>query len=138
MRVKDIMTSKVVAVGLDDTLATVKDIFDNMKFHHLVVVEEGRLFGIVSDRDLLKALSPNLGTITETLKDTATLNKRVHQIMSRKPIKLHAEADIYAAVDLFNRERISCIPIVDDQDRPVGILSWRDIMKRLAQRRAEP
>ena len=63
MRVEEIMSRRVVTVELDDTLETVKDIFDHVRFHHLLVVEHGKLFGLLSDRDLLKALSPNIGTL---------------------------------------------------------------------------
>lgn len=131
MLIQDIMTSGVVTVEMDDKLSVVKEIFENSKFHHLLVVEHGKLFGVVSDRDLLKSISPNIGTLTETYKDAATLNKRVHQIMTRKPITLPSTATVKDAVALFNAHRISCIPVVDQNFRPVGILSWRDIMKNV-------
>lgn len=129
MLIQDIMTKRVVTVEMDDKLSVVKEIFENSKFHHLLVIEQGKLFGVISDRDLLKAVSPNIGTLTETYKDAATLNKRVHQIMTRKPITLSLTATVKDAVNLFNTHRISCIPIVDKDFRPVGIVSWRDIMK---------
>jgi acetoin utilization protein AcuB len=112
----------------------VKELFDRNKFHHLLVVDADRLFGVVSDRDLLKALSPNLGTLTETPKDTATLNKRVHQIMTRKPVTLRNDATVADAVNLFNAHRVSCIPIVDEEFRPIGVVSWRDILRALVPR----
>ena len=131
MLIQDIMTRGVVTVEMDDKLSVVKEIFENSRFHHLLVVENGKLFGVVSDRDLLKAISPNIGTMSETYKDAATLNKRVHQIMTRKPITLWPGATVKDAVDLFNTHRISCIPIVDQDFKPVGILSWRDIMRNM-------
>src|ERR1039457_6340249 len=102
MIVQDIMSRRVVTVELDDKISAVKEIFDNLKFHHVLVVEDGVLLGVVSDRDLLKALSPNIGTSTESYKDTATLNKRVHQIATRHPIVLREDATIDEAIDLFN------------------------------------
>lgn len=132
MGVKQIMTKKIVTVELDDSLAMLREIFDNLKFHHLLVVESQELVGVVSDRDLLKALSPNLGTISATLKDEATLNKRVHQIMTSKLITLHPDAAISDAVKLFNTHKISCIPVVDNEFRPLGIVSWRDLLKAVA------
>ena len=131
MLIQDIMTKRVVTIEMDDKLSVVKDIFENSKFHHLLVIEDDKLFGVVSDRDLLKALSPNLGTMSETYKDAATLNKSVHQIMTRKPITLQASATVKDAVNLFNTHRISCIPIVDKDFRPVGIVSWRDILRSM-------
>ncbi len=131
MTMKQIMSGRVATVELDDKLAVVKDIFEKLRFHHLLVVEGHTLLGVVSDRDLFKALSPNIGTATENYKDAATLNKRVHQIMARHPIVLHEDATIGEAIDLFNTKDITCIPIVNNENRPVGIVSWRDILKNL-------
>src|SRR5271167_1359098 len=132
MYVRSIMTVRVVTVELDDRLDVVKQIFDRLKFHHLLVVDDRKkLTGIVSDRDLLKALSPYVGSAAETTRDIATLNKRVHQIMSRNPVTLHPEAKIADCVQLFLEHRISCIPIVDLEFKPVGIVSWRDVLKSL-------
>jgi len=125
------MSANVVTVELDDKLAVVKDAFENLKFHHLLVVEDHKLLGVISDRDLFKALSPNIGTSTESYKDAATLNKRVHQIMTRHPIVLDEDATIDDAIDLFNTHSISCIPIVNNDNGPVGIVSWRDVLKAL-------
>lgn len=134
MRMQDIMSTQLVTVELDDRLEIVKEIFDRMKFHHLLVVEDGRLFGVVSDRDLLRALSPFVGSIVESARDAATLNKRVHQIMSRKPLTLGPEASIAEAVRLFLEHRVSCLPIVDAQLKPLGIVSWRDVLRALGPR----
>ena len=135
MLVEKIMNNTVVTVEMDDTLKLVKEIFDNAKFHHLMVIENGKLFGVLSDRDLLKAISPNIGTPAETTRDAASLNKKVHQIMTRKPITLAAGSDMYDAIKLFNENTVSCIPIVNEQHKPVGILSWRDILKTIADER---
>ena len=132
MLLSDIMSRPVVTVEFDDPLREVKEIFDRLRFHHLLVVDNGKLFGVVSDRDLLKALSPFLGTLSETERDAHTLDKRVHQIMSRKPVTLRADDRLAAAMDLFLQKNISCVPIVDEHSRPVGIVSWRDILRVVA------
>jgi len=125
------MTRNVVAVEMDDSLALVKEIFDNSKFHHLLVLEEGKLFGVVSDRDLLKAISPNIGSMVVTHRDIATLQKRVHQIMTRQPITIAPDNTIVEAAALFNKHRISCLPVVASENRPVGIVTWRDLVKTM-------
>ncbi|WP_028204499.1 CBS domain-containing protein [Paraburkholderia nodosa] len=131
MQVEKFMTSRVVTVGFDDTLATVREIFAEASFHHLLVVEEGKLQGVVSDRDLLRAISPFIDSVVESARDLGTLNKRVHQIMSRKPLTLRPESSLSDAVALFLSNKISCIPIVDADFRPVGIVSWRDVLRYL-------
>ncbi len=138
MQISQIMSTKPVSVSLDDHLDVVKDIFDNAKFHHILVVDEGKLFGVISDRDLLKAISPNIGTNRYTARDLETLDQPVHRIVTRKPLTLTPDATVDDAVEIFNNNRISCIPIVDSEDVAVGIVSWRDIMKSFAALRREP
>lgn len=135
MRVEKIMTRRAVTVEMDDSLSVVKEIFDHAPFHHLLVVDNKKLTGVLSDRDLLKALSPNLGTAAETTKDLATLKRKAHQIMTRKPVTLTADADVYQAIDLFNEQKISCIPITNEGGEPIGIVSWRDILRAIAASR---
>jgi acetoin utilization protein AcuB len=97
------------------------------KSHHLLVVDDGELQGVVSDRDLLRALNPSIDSVVEAPRDVATLTNRVHQIMSRKPITLQPGADVSDAISVFLSRPILCIPIVDYGFRPIGIVSWRDI-----------
>ena len=96
------MSKVVVSVEMDDSLKIVKEIFDNAGFHHLIVLDElGKLFGVISDRDLLRSISPYLNTPAETPRDLATLNKKAHQILTRKPISLPATAEIIEAIASF-------------------------------------
>lgn len=129
MIVEKIMSKPIVTVEFDDSLKKLKEIFENVKFHHLLVVDEGKLYGVVSDRDLLKSISPFIGTPNEKPQDRMTLNRKTHQIMTRKPITLGPKANVYDAISIFNRHKISCIPIVNDKFEPVGIVSWRDILR---------
>jgi acetoin utilization protein AcuB len=138
MGIEKIMSKTVVTVEMDDPLGMVKEIFDNTRFHHLLVVESGKLIGVISDRDLLKALSPHIGTLHETARDAASLNIKVHQIMTRKPVVLRQNARIYEVVEIFNNHRISCIPVVDEKYIPIGIISWRDILKEIYAKRKTP
>jgi acetoin utilization protein AcuB len=66
--------------------------------------------------------------------ETCRLKIKVHRIMTRKSITLRPEAEIADAVRLFLSQRISCIPIVDNEFRPVGLVSWRDVLKSFAAR----
>lgn len=68
-------STKLVTVGPNDKLKMVKEIFDNLKFHHLLVVEEYRVLGVVSNRDLLKAVS--LDIARDIYQNITSLNKRV-------------------------------------------------------------
>lgn len=135
MKIYDIMSKRVVTVEMDDSLETIKKIFDNTQFHHLIVTTSGKLIGVISDRDVLRALSPKVGTPAETEKDAATLKKRAHQIMTREPISIRASSNIFDAIDLYYEHGISCIPVIDENRKPIGIISWKDIIKAIKLRR---
>ena len=51
------MTRKVVAVEMDDPLWTIREIFENVKFHHILVLGNQKLAGVISGRDYLSAIS---------------------------------------------------------------------------------
>lgn len=137
MNVAALMSRPVVTVGLDDSLKTAKEIFDKTGFHHLLVVESEKLFGVISDRDILRELSPYVGTLAERDRDTFTLKKKAHQIMTRSLVTLPPSAEIREAIEIFQAHRISCIPVVDEERVPVGILSWRDILRACQLEREE-
>ena len=132
MQISEVMTKRVATVEMDDDMKLVKGIFDAASFRHLLVVNAERLVGVLSDRDLLKCISPNIGTLAEETRDTQTLNTKVHQVMSRQLITLTEEASVKEAIKLFNNNRISCIPIIGKDHKPVGIVSWRDIFRSWA------
>lgn len=132
MKLASIMSKPVVTVEMDDRLSEVRRLLDSCRFHHLLVVDSGLLVGVISDRDLLKAISPNLGTAAESSSDLATLNKRAHQIMSRDPIAAAAEHTVNDAVDLLCQHGISCLPVVSADNTPLGIVSWRDLLRAFA------
>jgi acetoin utilization protein AcuB len=130
MQVREYMTTKLVTVEMDDTLETVRYIFQNTGFHHLLVVEGGSLVGVLSDRDLLRHLSPYVGTAAETTRDAATLNKHVHQVMTRKPVTLVPESELAEVLEKFRQKDVTCLPVVDAKNnRAIGIVTWRDMLK---------
>lgn len=131
MVIQSIMKEKVVTVEMDDSLEVIREIFQREQFHHLLVVSKHKLLGVISDRDLLKAVSPFVDTFSETMRDRATLQKRAHQIMTRHPITVSRDTDIQAAVTLFVEKGISCLPVTALDGTLEGIVSWRDMLHGL-------
>ena len=133
MTVGSVMTKAVFTVRMDDTIGTMKEILRHAPFHHLLVVEDHRLVGILSDRDILKNISPFLDTLSESMRDLSILNRRVHQFMTHKPITVTKETSAKAAADLLLKHHISCLPVVSSSGEIEGVVTWRDILKRYVQ-----
>jgi len=134
MKVASIMTEKPLKVGMDDSIGTIRQILENVEFHHLLVVEGRKLVGIMSDRDVLKAISPFLGTLSEKSRDEAILNKRVHLIMTRKPITVDKDTDVDTAATLLLDHGISCLPVTSPEGEVQGIVTWKDILRFYVRR----
>ncbi|ABA88591.1 CBS domain pair-containing protein [Syntrophotalea carbinolica DSM 2380] len=129
MRIASIMTKRVVTVQMDDTLRSINAIFCSAKFNHLLVLEDGELVGIISDRDLLKATSPFLGTAAERPQDASRWERKAHQIMTRDLITTHPHASIKDAVELLLRNSISCLPVLTEEGHVEGIVTWKDLIR---------
>jgi acetoin utilization protein AcuB len=129
MQVQQIMTRHVVSVSMDDSLESVRNLFHTYKFHHVVVVDQCKVVGIVSDRDLLRNLSPFVGKPMERSLDSASLRKRAHQVMTRTVLTVSPETpSAEAAIMLINND-ISCLPVTDEYGACVGIVTSRDLLR---------
>lgn len=134
MKVCDVMTTRVATVEMDDRLTVVKEILDSAPFRHLLVVEDNELQGVISDRDLLRCLSPFLGTEAESTRDATTLNQRAHQIMTHSPITINPEFAIDDALALMLHDNIGCLPVLNN-GAIAGIFTWHDGVRALLDAR---
>lgn len=128
--IENIMTSPVGTVSMDASAGTIKEVFDHSGYHHLIVIgDEGECAGVISDRDLLKNLSPFIGKLGERTSDINCLKRRAHQIMTRQLVAVRAQTSLRAAARVMLDHRISCLPVVDAKKHCIGIVTMRDIVR---------
>lgn len=129
MKARDIMVRDLVCVEMDTRLPEIRKLLCEHQFHHLPVLDNGQLVGIISDRDVLRVLSPFLDTPAAMERDQATLNKAAHQVMTRQPITVKEHDSVEKILDWLDKVDISCLPVVNDTNEIVGIISWRDLIR---------
>lgn len=128
--VKDIMTSPVETIDMDDSVEYIKEVFDANQYHHIIVKgDSGECAGVISDRDLLKNISPFLGKPGERSADVSCLNRRAHQIMTRQLVAVRANTSLRAAARVMLDHRISSLPVVDSDKKCIGIITIRDVVR---------
>jgi acetoin utilization protein AcuB len=137
MPLADIMSHNVITVGLDDELSTLRKLFDAHGFHHVLVVDGQRLVGVISDRDVLREMSPFIDTLGERTQDVATLRKKAHQFMSRKLVVARRDESVAEAVARMLDHSVSCLPVVTANGHVEGIVSWKDLIRALARSSGE-
>ncbi len=128
MNVSEFMTPEPITLREDDTLAKAQHIFSTEPIHHLLVQQGGHLTGVISDRDALKVffnyVEGGSNEELETLKQT-----KAKEFMSKKPVHVSKDTDINTASILLLENNFSCLPVVDEENSIIGIVTWKDILK---------
>ncbi len=91
-------------------------------------MENGKLVGIISDRDICQNASPFLNTEQERDIDRSLLHKSIADIMSTHLITIDRSTSVDCASILLLENNSSCLPIIDEDDMLEGILTWKDIL----------
>ena len=147
--VKDFMTKKVISVKENDNI---KKLFKLMDKHAIlgipVVDEKNRVIGIVTESDLIQhftTLKPplsinilgsllyleDIGEFNENLKDHCAEN--VKDIMTKEVTTIKADASLLQAIELMTKKSINRLPIVDKNNKLIGIITRTDIVHQLAK-----
>ncbi len=132
MKVKDLMTKEVLTIKPDDLIDKVFLLFNIETIRHLPVVVKGKLVGIVSDRDLKKALgSLKTAKISGKNKEEIQLTiqcKYVRNIMRRRVITISSEAKAYEAASIMVNRKLGALPVVKNEEL-VGIITTTDVLR---------
>ena len=126
--VEDSMTREVVTLSPEATAKEALALCRERRIRHLPVVEDGKLVGIVSDRDLRSA-TPAFG---DPARAAALEEVRVSSVMARDVLTARPEDPIEAAANRMREARVGCLPVVEGEDL-VGIVTASDVMGALVQ-----
>lgn len=131
------MTKNPISVQMDAPLSVIKEIFEESKIHHVLVMENEILVGIVSDRDFLMATPPLKDDGVCNQSQINYLGKKSHQIMTRNPVSVLDSDDIFSAAFVMGENNISSLVVKNSIGKVVGILTWRDIIKAMGKLKPE-
>ena len=127
--VSDLMTREVVTVDRNEDLSVPDRIMTLGRIRHLPVLDDGRLCGIVSQRDLmLNALSRALGFGSHA-RDKTLASLPVKEAMTTEVITVSPNTPIAEAAKLMVNHKIGCLPVVEKGEL-VGILTESDFVAR--------
>lgn len=131
-KVKDLMTRKVLTVSKNVLMIEVKEIFEKHNFHHLPVIdEEDKIVGIISKLDYNKVLTSMSIFNTENSKreNEQWLDKLLTEdVMTEDVLTLRAEDDLMKALVLLQRNLYHAFPVVNDQQKVIGIITTYDLI----------
>jgi len=121
MKLSDIFSKYVVTAAPQETLEAVALQMQKHNVGMVVVVEDRRPVGIVTDRDLALALAVQ----------GAPPHAPVEGVMTRKVLAIPDEMDVFAATRFIRECGVRRLPIVDRDDRLVGVVTLDDLVRFL-------
>ncbi len=131
-KIENVMTTEVISLAPDDVMEKVRDIFDHYSIHHIPVVDSYRkVVGIISREDYYKILhgfSLFKAQQSEVYNNAILRSLLVGEVMTRQVARLSPEDSLQVAADYFRENMFHAIPIVDENDRLVGILTTYDLI----------
>ncbi len=147
MRIKEIMTTDVITVSTSDSVEQCAKLLQENNISGLPVLDEsGKVAGMVTEGDLIRRASriktPGyleilggliyLGSPKKFVEELQrAMSLEAGQLMSKNVISVKPEESVEKAATLMVENSINRLPVVDDNDKLVGIVSRRDIMSCL-------
>ena len=145
LKVKDVMTHFVVALGPRDTIKQAAQQLLSNRISGTPVVDKGKLVGIVSETDLVQTYaqaargtsflgSPNrLMSLPPGAPAWEVNNTTVGDVMTLEVVSIPPEASVWEAASLMHRREVRRLPVVDADDYVVGVLTRSDLVRAMAR-----
>lgn len=126
-----IMTNQLITVASNDPVRQAKECLDTHRIHHLPVLEDEKLVGILSASDVLHFMRYiDKDSQEPYLNDLRLKNYKVAEIMQKNIVTVNASDSIKSVLEVFNHNLFHALPVMDKENL-VGIVTTLDIVKAL-------
>ena len=125
------MTRAVITVTRKVALRELEGLFEKHDFNSFPVVEEGKMLGIVTKFDFLKAFAFTTGQIVPHYKDL--MKSLVGEIMTKAVTHVEADAPLTRVLELMVKLKFRSFPVVGSERELLGMISREDVMRGLRE-----
>ncbi|MBI2820426.1 MAG: CBS domain-containing protein [Acidobacteria bacterium] len=124
------MTLQVEALEANQSLLDAVLLLRKSGFRHIPVLDQGRLAGVITERDLWRFSPTMLIPLSQKDYNRVFEETTIGKVMTREPQTIAPDAPLTAAVDLMFQNRLGCLPVME-ADQLVGIITVRDMLRAL-------
>ena len=135
--VANLMSRHVETLSPDEDLDLADMIMRLEKLRHLPVVAEGRVVGVLSERDLLRAQASSLKALSRKEQRAENLQIKVREAMTKNTVTIAASATALEAAEIMRERRFGCLPVVDGETL-VGIITESDLLEHVIRVLSDP
>ena len=127
--VSELMTPNPVTIAHNQTVGKAMELMARHDIRRLPVTKDGKLAGIISDRDLRQMGGRSSLKLRKTDQDEDYLKLPVEEAMTLSVITIREHHTVQDAITSMVKNKISGLPVVDREGALVGILSDQDVLK---------
>ena len=133
MNVSEVMTTDVKTVERNDVMSLAEDLMEMGRIRHLPVLDEDRVVGVVSQRDLFRAAMSSAMGYGQKASHEFLGTVAVKEVMSDELTTVSPGDSVARAAALMLEHKIGCLPVVDD-GKLVGLVTESDLLRLIAER----
>ncbi|HVO92978.1 MAG TPA: CBS domain-containing protein [Terriglobales bacterium] len=126
--VREIMMSSPVTLKPEDSLDLANDVISLGRIRHIPVVEDGRLLGLVTERDLIGAAASHIFGLKQKSKSALLKSVRIKDVMKKRVVTVAPDTPIKDAAHLMADKKIGCVPVVS-AGVLVGLVTTTDVLR---------
>ena len=130
--VRDWMTREVITISPETSLAEAHKLMTEKRVRRLPVVDHDQIVGIVTLGDVRGAEPSRASSLSVWEMNDLLAKLKVAEIMSRDPITIQQNTNIGEAAQIMLEKKFSGLPVVDEADHLVGIITESDIFRLVA------
>lgn len=129
MLIQKWMSCPVVTIEPDANMPMAHKLMEKHNIHGLPVLKDDKLVGLLTDRELKKASASDATSLD--VYELAYLLERIKvaQIMIADPVTIHTNMTLAEAADIFLRDKVSTLPVMNKENKLVGIISPSDLSR---------
>ena len=135
MKVVDVMTKNPLVMTPDETVGQADELMAENRIRQLPVVDGSALLGIITDRDVRSFLAES--SLLEPDERAKALKTKIRDVMTAEPLTLAPDDELQEAVELLIDEKVGGIPVVDEAEGLVGIVTYVDVLRCFLNRLEE-
>ncbi len=128
--VSEIMMGSPVTLAPDDTLDLANDVISLGRIRHIPIVDDGKLVGLISERDLIGAAANRIFGLKQESRSALLKSELIKNVMKKRVVTVTPDTPIKEAARLMADKKVGCVPVLR-KGALVGLVTTTNVLHYL-------